>query len=125
MHYKTSKKISKHHTVKWPPSAFQFFLPGHKANKSFKGNQIIVQCSDTQTNAYRPFIAYLKSHDSLFPYNPELWLRDGGTVPTHLFFITHLWSLFNTSIVGQFMHTDGATLLAEAGVSPHIIQAIV
>jgi hypothetical protein len=118
------EKISKCHTVKWPPGAYQFFLPGHKADKFFKGNQIIVQHSDTPTDPYKPFLTYLKLRDSLFPFNLELWLTDDGTVPTCSFFITCLHALFNTSIVGQSMHVGGPTSLAEAGVSPHIIQAI-
>jgi hypothetical protein len=81
MHYKAFKALY----CKMPPDTYQFFLPGHKANKFFKGNQIIAQCSDALMDPYKPFLTYLKSHDSLFPYNPELWLRDDGTVPIHLF----------------------------------------
>jgi hypothetical protein len=118
------EKISKRRTVKWPAGAYQFFLPGHKADKFFEGNQIVIQRSDTPTDPYKPFLTYLKSRDSLFPFNPELWLMDDGTVPTRSFFITRLRALFDTSIAGQSMRAGGATSLAEAGVSPHIIQAI-
>jgi hypothetical protein len=45
---------------------------------------------------------------------------DDGIAPICSFFITHLHTLFDTSIMGQ----SSATSLAEAGISPHIIQAI-
>jgi len=118
------EKFSKRHTVKWPENGYQFFLPGHKGDKFFEGNEIIIQRSDSGTDPFQPFLRYLRSRDARFPYNPELWLRENGSVPTRSFFIKRLRLLFDSSIAGHSMRAGGATSLAEAGVSPHIIQAI-
>jgi hypothetical protein len=117
-------KVSKRRTVKWPTNGFQFILPGHKGDKFFEGNEILILRSDTAMDAFGPFLKYLRSRDSLFPYNPELWLTREGCIPTRSFFIKRLRTLFDDSISGHSMRAGGATSLAEAGVSPHIIQAI-
>ena len=117
-------KVPKCQSVKWLDGAYQFTLPGHKGNKFFEGNEIIIQRSDKAPDPYEPFLKYLRSRDKLFPYNPELWLRLDGTIPTRSFFISRLRSLFDTSISGHSMRAGGATSLAEAGVAPNIIQAI-
>ena len=118
------EKVSKRRTVKWLEHRYQFTLPGHKGDKFFEGNEIIIQKSNNSTDAYGPFLKYLRSRDTLFPYNPELWLRSNGSIPTRSFFITRIHSLFDSSISGHSMRAGGATSLAEAGVSPNIIQAI-
>jgi hypothetical protein len=117
-------KISKRRTVKWLAGAYQFTLPGHKGDKFFEGNEIIIQQSDSTTDAYGPFVRYLRSRDARFPFNPELWLTSNGTVPTRSFFIRRLRSLFDASISGHSMRAGGATSLAESGVAPNVIQAI-
>jgi hypothetical protein len=45
-------------------------------------------------------------------------------VLTHSWFIKKLWHFFLSDIAGQSMCAGGATSLAEAGVSPYIIQAM-
>ena len=40
-----------------------FFLPGHKANKFFEGNKIIVPQNSSGNNPDEPFCKYLQSRD--------------------------------------------------------------
>lgn len=65
---------------------------------------------------------YIQSRDSLFPLNPELWLKSDGTIPTQSWFINRLHSYFPSDIAGQSMRAGGATALAEAGASPELIR---
>jgi len=53
---------------------YSFFLPGHKGNKFFKGNMIIMPHSTNSHNAYRHFTSYLNSCNSKFPAASSLWL---------------------------------------------------
>jgi hypothetical protein len=66
---------------------------------------------------------YLTLQDSHFQARPKLWLRDDGTVPTRQWFIANLQHLFPKPYSGQSMHAGSATMLAEDGVSPPLIQA--
>ncbi|RDB17204.1 hypothetical protein Hypma_002006 [Hypsizygus marmoreus] len=91
------QKTIKAASVVISPSGYQYFLPGHKADRFFEGNT--------------------------FPLSAELWLTSAGTVPTRSFFMRRLRILFNKSIAGQSMRAGGATSLAENGVAPSIIQA--
>lgn len=104
--------------------SYEFFLPGHKADKIFEGNRIIIRRNDLINDPYRHFVTYLKSRDHLFPASSPLWLRSDGSIPTRSFFIKRLHLFFDKSIAGQSMRAGGATSLAENGVAPTIIQAI-
>jgi hypothetical protein len=53
-----------------------------------------------------------------------LWLREDGSVPTRGWFIRHLRTHFSDDVAGHSLRAGGATALAEAGIPPHIIQAI-
>jgi hypothetical protein len=59
-----------------------------------------------------------------FPYNPEIWLRMDGSIPTHSWFMLRLRRHFASDVAGQSPRSGGATALTEAGVAPHLIQAI-
>ena len=37
------QKVTKQDSVELLPEGFSFFLPGHKADKFFEGNKVIVQ----------------------------------------------------------------------------------
>jgi hypothetical protein len=78
----------------------------------------------TLDDPHLPFINYLVSHDLLFPFNPELWLCSNGQIPTHSWFVHRLHHHFANDVGGHSLRSGGATALAEAGVAPHIIQAI-
>jgi hypothetical protein len=73
-HLHNWNKVSLRKTVKWPCSSYKFFLLGHKADKFFEGNQILILQTNEPWDPLRFFIRYLQSCDVLFPLSPALWL---------------------------------------------------
>ncbi|KAF7341605.1 hypothetical protein MSAN_02057800 [Mycena sanguinolenta] len=119
------KKVTRRSSVKFTPSSVGFFLPGHKADKFFEGNQIIISSrADPELDTVAKVRRYLASRDSLFPFHPALWVRKDGTIPTRSWFIACLRKFFDKDIAGHSMRAGGATSLAEAGVPPDQIRAI-
>jgi hypothetical protein len=118
------RKVSLCHTVSANELHYSFFLPGHKGDRFYEGNTIIIQNTNAITNPYPHFNLYLASHDCLHPFQPELWLREDGEVPTCGWFMRKLREFFPKDIGGQSMYARGATSLAEAGVAPPVIHAI-
>jgi hypothetical protein len=106
------------------PKSYQFTLPGHKADRLFEGSQILIQSTDFSDDAWRPFTCYLTLCDRLFPFRAKLWLKEDGTIPTRGWFLRRLHRHLSGNIGGQSLRAGGATALAEAGVPPHLIQAI-
>jgi hypothetical protein len=100
------------------------FLPGHKADRFFEGNIIIIQKNPHTFDPHKRFVSYLRMHNKKFPLSPPLWLTSKGTIPTRSFFIKHLRCFFNSNTAGQSLRAGGATSLAKNGVPPSIIQAI-
>jgi len=84
------QKVKKCSTVKLLPEGFSFFLPGHKADRFFEGNRIIVLRYASGDDPDVPFRKYLASCDKLFPFHPELWLHADGSIPTRGWFIHRL-----------------------------------
>jgi hypothetical protein len=118
------RKVSQRHSVRLYHDHFAFFLPGHKADRFFEGNTIIVQCLSETVDPLPFFSKYLQSRDNYFPCHPHLWLRANGTVPTRSWFLKRLRRFCPQNFAGQSMRAGGATALALAGVQPNIIQAI-
>lgn len=117
------KKISKRSSVVLCPEHFQFHLPGHKADRFFEGNTVIVkQKQFCDINPLLIFTDYLSSRDCLHPLSSPLWLKKNGTVPTRHFFVSRLRRYFEKDVAGQSMRAGGATSLAEHGVPPSLIQ---
>ncbi|KDR66779.1 hypothetical protein GALMADRAFT_34352, partial [Galerina marginata CBS 339.88] len=116
-------KVIKRTTVLISEDYFQFFLPGHKADKFFEGNTILLsRKSHGNLNTYHRFALYLASRDKLFPFSSPLWLRSDGTIPTRSWFIHRLRFFFANDIAGQSLRAGGATSLAEMGSPPSLIQ---
>lgn len=118
------RKLTRHSSIVINEGFFQFFLPGHKADKFFEGNTIILCPNPFPCNPMSTFTAYLQSCDQLFPLSFPLWLTSSGSVPTRSFFMRRLRLFFEKDVGGQSMRAGGATSLAENGVAPHIIQGI-
>ncbi|KAF8229133.1 hypothetical protein L208DRAFT_1483117 [Tricholoma matsutake] len=118
------QKLSKRNSVIINEHFFQFFLPGHKADKFFDGNIIMLQPNPFPCNPMALFSTYLQSCDCLCPWSSLLWLKENGKVPTRSFFMRHLRLFFKKDIGRQSMRAGGAMSLAENGVAPHIIQGI-
>ena len=117
------KKVTRRNTVGIRDHVYEFTLPGHKADRYFEGNKIIIPANRFNITPLRHFVNYINSRDTLHPVASPLWLTAGGKIPTRSFFITRLRLFFNGDVAGQSMRAGGATALAEHGVSPAIIQA--
>jgi hypothetical protein len=118
------RKVTSRLSVSLSDSDYRFFLPGHKADKFFEGNTIIIQKHNLDTDPVSHFKAYLASRDKLFPFSSNLWLRENGSPPTRSFFLRRLHIFFDADVAGQSMRSGGATSLAQNGVPPNLIQAI-
>ena len=117
------KKVTRRNTVKLQDTLYEFLLPGHKADRFFEGNRIIIPASRFNINPLRHFSQYITSRDSIHPVASPLWLTAVGAVPTRSFFVSRLRLFFARDVAGQSMRVGGATALAEHGVSLAIIQA--
>ena len=115
------RKVTMRHSVEFLTDALSFWLPGHKADQFFEGNQLIVHKGGTPDTCTL-FRSYLASRHSHFRAWPELWLHADGTIPTHAWFINRLHRFFPSAIARQSMRAGGATALAEKGVPPNLIQ---
>lgn len=118
------RKVIRRASVSVTCDFYQFFLPGHKADKFFEGNIVMIPKNTLPYDPHTAFASYLTSRDNLFPFSSPLWLRTNGAIPTRSWFITRLRLFFDSSVAGQSMRAGGATSLASNGVSPLIIQAI-
>ena len=76
------RKVILRHTTHIHDKSFDFHVPGHKGDRFFEGNQVVIQRTNTNDDPFPPFVTYLVSRDRLFPFQPELWLRSDGSIPT-------------------------------------------
>src|ERR1700678_2223786 len=88
-HLGTTGKFLRH-SLCYTVDQYSFFLPSHKADRTFEGNTVIIQNLDTPSDPHAPFLSYLTSRDNIFPLNPELWLTSRGSVPTRHWFMCQL-----------------------------------
>ena len=117
------RKVVRRSSVQLHPNYYEFLLPAHKADGLFEGNRVIVSGEQFQCPSAPHFRSYLQSRDLHFPLASPLWLTSTGLVPTRSFFLTRLRHFFPSDVAGQSLRAGGATMLAEKGVAPHIIQA--
>ena len=117
------KKVTRRNTVSIQPDRYEFLLPGHKADRFFEGNKIIIPALRFSHRPLHHFQHYITSRDTIHPVASPLWLTEAGTIPTRSFFINRLHLFFKNDVAGHSMRAGGATSLAEHGVSPAIIQA--
>jgi hypothetical protein len=117
------RKVTRRNTVTVLRDRYEFLLPGHKADRFFEGNRIIIPANCFRLHPLHHFSQYLVSQDSIHPVASPLWLTEERSIPTRSFFINRLQLLFERDVAGQSMRAGGGTALAEHGVSPSIIQA--
>ena len=98
-----SQKVSTHDSIELLPKGFFFFLLGHKADCFFEGNRVILQYNSSGDDPDEPFQKYLKSCSLLFPFHPQLWLHEDGTIPTHSWFIHQFCHHFPSDITGVWL----------------------
>jgi hypothetical protein len=68
------KKIVRCNTVKVLQKHYEFLLPGHKADRFFEGNKIIIPSYRFGLRPLHFFSKYLASRDALHPVASPLWL---------------------------------------------------
>jgi hypothetical protein len=117
------RKVIRRSSVVISDGHYEFILPSHKADRFFEGHRVIVKGEQFSHPTLAHFTRYLESRDRLFPLVSPLWLMSNGAVPHRSFFVSRLRSLFPPDVAGQSLRAGGATLLAEKGVAPHVIQA--
>ena len=118
------RKVTKCNSVRISPNSFQLFLPGHKADRFFEGNIVIIRKNNHPFDPHKHCISYIWECDKKFPFSPPLWLTNGGVIPTWSFFIKRLRQFFDSDTAGQSLRAGGTTSLTKNGVPPSIIQAI-
>ena len=107
------RKVTKCNSVRISSDSFQLFLPGHKADKFFEGNIVIIRKNNHVFDPHKHFISYLRERDKKFPFSSPLWLTSTGVIPTRSFFIKRLRRFFNSDTAGQSLRAGGATSLAK------------
>lgn len=118
------RKVVLRPSVQFTQASFSFYLPVHKGDRFFEGNQVLIMQTHTADDPFSAFKDYLVRRDAAWPFNPELWLRRDGSVPTRRWFITRLHQHFPSNVAGHSLRSGGATALAQAGVPMHVIQAV-
>src|ERR1700678_1440270 len=118
------RKVIMRSSVLVEPKSYQFTWQGHKADRLFEGNIVLIQSTDLPDDPWAPFTRYLSLRDHLFPFRAELWLTERGSIPTRAWFLRILYQHLSGDIGGQSLRASGATAFAEAGVPPHLVQAI-
>ena len=118
------RKVIMRTSVQIHPKSFQFTLPGHKADRFFEGSQVLIQSTQLDDDPWSSFTKYLALRDHRFPLRAELWLKEDGSIPTRAWFLRFLRRHFSGDVGRHSLRAGGATALAEAGIPPHIIQAI-
>jgi len=117
------RKVIRRSSVSVFADRYEFTLPSHKADHQFEGNRVLVCGQQFSYPSLHHFVEYLRSRDTLFPLASPLWLLSNGSVPTRSFFISRLRAIFAKDVAGQSMRAGGATMMAELGYPPHLIQA--
>ena len=117
------RKVIRRSSVKIHSNCYGYTLPSHKADREFEGCQVVVWGEQFGFPTLQHFTSYLESHDAKFPLASPLWLTSTGCVPTRTFFIRRMRSFFPREYAGQSLRAGGATMLAEKGAAPYLIQA--
>lgn len=118
------RKVVSRSSVLQTDIAYAFTLPGHKADRLFEGSRVLFHRSNVGDQCMSAFASYLASRDAKFPFNPELWLREDGSIPRRSWFMRMLRQHFDDNPGGHSFRPGGATHLASLGVPPNIIQGI-
>ncbi|RDB24323.1 hypothetical protein Hypma_008440, partial [Hypsizygus marmoreus] len=72
------RKTIKAASVVVSQDGYQYFLPGHKADRFFEGNIVIIRKNDHPSNPLPHFLNYFSSRNCHFPLSAELWLTSTG-----------------------------------------------
>ncbi|EJD54603.1 hypothetical protein AURDEDRAFT_35921, partial [Auricularia subglabra TFB-10046 SS5] len=103
---------------------YSFFLPGHKGNRFFDGNTVLITRRDDEADPLPTMRRYIHSRASLplTRVHTALFVKADGTVPTRSWFLSYLAANFTPDIAGHSIRSGGATNLALRGVPDSLIQ---
>jgi integrase len=121
------RKLPVRHSLRFgrDDSTFEYTLPTHKADPTFKGNTIFITFVASRCDPVASMREYIKLRDSRHSFLPELWLRESGKRPSRSWFLSILKKLFpDPDISGHSLRAGGATYLATEGVPEERIQRI-
>lgn len=121
---RSSRKMSKRFPLTIVDDHYSFNLPMHKADRFYEGSTIVVPHRSDDLDPIAIFRRYLDVRDAKHRFNPFLWLRESGVVPTRSWYIARLRRHFPSDIAGHSLHSGGATAYALAGMSDDRIQAL-
>ncbi|EJD54802.1 hypothetical protein AURDEDRAFT_36689, partial [Auricularia subglabra TFB-10046 SS5] len=118
------RKVVNFTSLRRTPDFFSFFLPGHKGNRFFNGNTVLITRRNDEANALPTMGRYLDSRMTL-PHtrvHTALFVRECGSVPTRSWFLSYFAANFDADIAGHSIRSGGATDLALRGVPDTLIQ---
>jgi hypothetical protein len=122
--HQTYRSVPLRHSLTLAVQSASYTLPHHKTDRLGVGSQILLLAEPSAH--FDPLLIlrrYISACDHRFPYHPQLWLTNAGSIPTRAWFLHYLRRFFPSTISGHSMRAGGATALAAAGVAPALIQA--
>jgi hypothetical protein len=122
--HQTYRSVPLRHSLTLAAQSASYTLPHHKTDRLGVGSQILLLAEPAAH--FDPLLIlrrYISARDHRFPYHPQLWLTNAGSIPTRAWFLRYLRRFFPSTISGHSMRAGGATALAAAGVTPALIQA--
>lgn len=104
-------------------SEFHFKLPYHKADRMWKGSNVVILDVNSipDFNFVKLIRLYLASRDRTVPSSPFLFVRSDGSLPPREWFIARL-RVIAPSVSGHGLRAGGATFLSSIGVSAEVIM---
>lgn len=107
-----------------PCPHYSYHLPGHKGNRFFEGNTVMITTRNDGADAIPILAAYvaLRNTGRKTRCHPALFVREDGSIPTRSWFMSRLRANFGPSYAGHSVRSGGATDLATRGIPDSIIQ---
>ena len=122
LHLRDSHKVVSRSSLSWVDNVYEFLLPAHKVDTTFKGNRAHIACIINAPNPQSFMKCFIMSCNCLFPLHPQLWLHSNGTVLMCSWFLHRLSAFCPPNITGQSIRAGGATALAEASAPGELIR---
>lgn len=120
------RKVIDATSLRFSDDHYSFFLPGHKGNRFFAGNTVLITRRDDEADPLPVVRRYLDSRMSLplTRVHTALFVREDATIPTRSWFLSYLATHLLRDFAGHSIRSGGATDLALRGVPDHLIQKI-
>lgn len=121
------RKVIPFSSLRWsadPCPHYTYHLPGHKGNRFFEGNTVMITRRRDCGDALPVMESYMarRNTGARTRCHPALFVREDGTIPTRSWFMSRLRANFGTAYAGHSVRSGGATDLATRGIPDSIIQ---